>query len=254
MDYDDDMTRDQLIDFLREAKEVDIENFDRDSPRTLQQLHDQIAGRDVKLIILKSSMPVAPEMVGRVLMVRSSVKVLFAAEQHVLLEEKRVYPANKTRLQPIVRESLKDFSISETIKRGETPICAAGQGMWRELQIPVFNDGEFDQASWPDGEIQPIRESTAYRRFLAQEIIHRVSLIWPERLWGEGRIYPDEGTEIHTRWYPYSFLMEKFPQTFSRLTRTELRRPQDLENHYMGIDIPAELRNRLKRLGEKIDD
>ena len=252
MDYGD-TTRDQLIDFLRGAKGVDIENFDRDSPRNLKQLREQIVGRDVKLIKLEASMCVPPEMVGRILMVRSSVKVLVATGQDVLLEEKRVYLPNETRLTPIVREGLKDFSISETIKQGEPPIGAACSGMWRELQIPVHNGGEFDQTSWPDAEIQPIRESTAYLGFLAQEIIHRLSLMWPERLWGKGKVYHDDGMEGHTRWHPYSFLREKFPQTFSRLTHTELR-PQDLEDYYMGMDIPAELRNTLKRLGEKIDD
>jgi|GEM_PF-6392226 hypothetical protein len=192
-----DVSFEDMIKLLSFAKGVDLATFDDRGMKTLRQLHGQIRGKDVKALIVPSDAASdLREFVGRLLLVRMSVKVLITAEGYQLLETKRVY---KKGTEMIELDNLKSHSVSESRKIGESTVRAAARGLWEEFRL-LIGQGRFKALSDGD-EVLPVRESTAYPGILVQEVIQRFSLELPRRPWKRGKVFRDDGAKIHTKWF-----------------------------------------------------
>jgi hypothetical protein len=184
----------EMLVFLGLGK-VDVGSFH--GRKSLQTLHQLIKGRDVKFTIpLKAALP---EIVGRVVLVRRSVKVTIYAgkgeECYRLREKRRTHEDGSEFVNSVYGE---EPSISETRKIHEYAIDAAIRGLWEELGLHIEAE-QLRQLTLTEDHA-PIRESRVYPGILSLEIIERFVLELPERLWeGEYR-FEDDGVTIYLEW------------------------------------------------------
>jgi hypothetical protein len=210
-----------MVTLLSFAKGVNLETFNEDGMKSLEQLHRQLVLCDVKLIflwgnslwklyyevvgdsekvdILGHDLP--PElrgMEGHLLMERKSAKVLIEAEGYKLLETQRVYKRPRGDVTYVV--GVQRDSGSESIREGETALDAIVRGLEEEFGLKV--DPRALEILSNRDEIRPIHKSTVFPGILVRETVQgRFRLPLPERPWREGKIYPDDGAEIHTEWF-----------------------------------------------------
>lgn len=168
---------------LLQGRGVDTENFDKLSRKTLCQLHKEIEERDVVLAYDKK--------ICRLVRVAMSVKVLIIAEGYQLNEVKREY-RNGSSIG-----KTKEWSISETRKRGENVSDAAIRGLREECGLKIRPD-QLTILSLAD-EIDT-HESSVYAGIVSSVCIQHVRLELPRMPWKGNRVIDDDGVKIHTRW------------------------------------------------------
>src|SRR3989344_4031273 len=147
---------------LLQGRGVDTKNWLK-SPR---QLHKEIEERDVVLAY--------DPKIGRLVRVALSVKILIIAQGYQLHEVKREYQ-NGT-----VIEKVREWSISETRKRGEKVPDAAIRGLWEECDLIIRPDQliTFYRADEID-----THESSVYRGTVSTSLIQHIRLKLAEMPW-----------------------------------------------------------------------
>ena len=179
------MTYENMIALLRKGG-VNVENFDHVSLKTLGQLFEEIENRDVDLVFHKDT--------GRVIRCAVTVAILVQVpnENLVLLETKRVYRNGK------VVKRLKEWSMSETCKRGEELLDSAIRGVREELGLEIARE-EID-VSWHQDFLE--HESSVYCGVRSHVMLQRLFLKMDTRPWKEEvRVIDDLGTKNHLEWF-----------------------------------------------------
>lgn len=187
----DEMTYEAMLQLLSEGG-VDVENFDRDSRKTLRQLYEEIQSKDVVLFRDKQT--------GRIRRVALSVKIHIRTKGFALYEMSRTYRDGTTLEQP------KEWSISETRKRGESVTEAALRGLKEECNLTVTAEElEIEKLAAPDRI--DIHESTAYKGLQSCVLTQDVGLTLPRQLWRDGLTIEDNGMKVFLAWVPDSSLL-----------------------------------------------
>lgn len=179
-------TKEEMIDFLRKGG-VDVDTFDQQSPKKLDELFAETKKREV---ILSNNYR------GRVCRIAMTVKVLLYAEGRYLLKERyRIYP-NGRRV-----EKHDPGSFSETRIQGERSDETVIRGMREECGIEVTKK---DLVLIPDSPEMPRRqeyESKAYAGLLTLAHVEWMAVTLPKRPWEEKyKFLEDNGTKIFVEW------------------------------------------------------
>lgn len=164
---------------------IDITDFDQRGNKTLKDLYKEVAERDV--VLFKD--PVS----GRIVRHALSVKLIIKTSDAWLLETKRVY-ANGTEVQMI-----REWSISETRKRGEDALDCAIRGVYEELGVIVGDPTELKNRLVFDEETE--HESKVYPGLLSRVVIRRFEWHMPRRIHEHGTIVRDGDVQIYLRWF-----------------------------------------------------
>lgn len=183
------MTYDEMLLLLQKGG-IDTETFDAISRKTLVQLYEEVQSRDVVLLF--------NEKTQRVIRCALTVAILIRvpSEGYQLRETGREF-RNGTAIH-----ILKEWSMSETCKRGEEMLQAASRGIREELGLEV-DPLQFMQATkiWQQDFLS--YESTAYSGIRSHVMVQRLMLDLPERPWKEmTRVIEDNGTRVHLAWIP----------------------------------------------------
>ena len=214
--------------FLSLAKGVNLKTFDERSRKSLKQFHNQLAVKDLKVLILgehnssvileemwqnlyrtvlgKEATPIileralpsiSEEMLGHVLLARMTSRLHIETKDYELLEVGREYTkGGKKEFVPGKKKSAG----TETRRHGESFINAAICGFLEEFGL-IVEPGDLEVLTTHE-VIGDIHQSSVYPDFLSQQIYQSVRLMLPTRLWGDGKIFPDDGVDIHTKWFP----------------------------------------------------
>lgn len=169
---------------LLKGRGINVDTFDQVSRKTLRQLHEEIEERDVVLGYDKK--------LGRVIRTALSVKVLIIAEGFQLLEIKREHRDGT------VIEKLKQWSISETRKRGELVFDAAVRGLSEECGLTVRPE---ELTEIRELREMNIHESSAYAGLMSAEFTDYVTLKLEKMPWQGDRVTTDHSVKIYTRWF-----------------------------------------------------
>lgn len=180
-------TRTELVDLLSRGKGIDVNTFDEVGLKSIDDLLKEWNERDVDLILN-----------SRRELVRSavSVKILIWCADFHLLETRRIYREGQ------VVEKLQEFTISETVKRGESLFKAAIRGLIEELNMFEFDLSKLKQAQqiYQDKDYHP---STVYPGVFSEVTSFRFELEVPKPFDLKlGRVVKDNGVETHLEWFP----------------------------------------------------
>jgi len=239
-----DMSFEDMVRALSFVKGVDVANFDRVGRQSLRHLHSQLMRKDLIAVILTRNQPqsrsesveemtrairrflvgkgsggfvpgvmaswVTEEMVGRLLVVRMTVKIHVRCPGFELLEVRRIFTTDGKRevveeqkncanTETRIREGL--FLVrGELIRRPESTLECACRAAREELDLDVGPEAFEEDLS--EEMIGEIHESSVYPGVLSQQVFRSVTLRLPERLWPDGRTYEDDGVEIEQKWFP----------------------------------------------------
>ncbi len=188
------MTRKEMEDLLRRGN-VDVDNFDQNSEKSLDELFEELRSHEVDL------RHVPEDGVNPAHIARSAITVaisIFAPMDRVkYLETGRKYRSGKTSMRP------RDWTITETLRRGESFHCTAVRALREETGLDVDNMvcklylTPFQD--WP----QPY-DSSVYHGIKTHAMIHRVELWCLELPWNETfRLIHDQSKVVYVEMFPF---------------------------------------------------
>lgn len=177
---------------LLEKGGIETATFDIRSRKTLRDLFEEIAHRDVVLAYV----PPTHRVVRCAITVTILIRV--PSQRLQLLEVGREFIRTNER-----HNKLKEWSMSETKKTGEELHAAAIRGLREELQLEVAPE-QLKLAVPRRGHEFPMYLSNAYEGIWSYVMIQRFTLDLPEKPWPEMTKTVVDGTmRIYLQWFPY---------------------------------------------------
>jgi 8-oxo-dGTP pyrophosphatase MutT (NUDIX family) len=185
------LSYEDLLAVFKEA-DMDVGRFDKESRKDSKMLFKEIDSRDDVVVLYD-------RVKKRMMRCATTVAILLRVphDRLKLLETMRIFPNGE------IAEGVKEWSMTETFKIGETAAEAACRGLQEEFGLTATPD--MFSYCWPN-YCREVREyeSRAYRGILTNPVLHSFVLDVAERPWEEGeRWFKDTRTLIYVRWFAY---------------------------------------------------